>query len=71
MKGGGMSSTDEMIEVICPRCGEAYAHWQRPTMESATSSTCPHCGHDPAVDRLIHEDGIWSLTAEEEEPAER
>jgi hypothetical protein len=40
-------------------------------MESATSSTCPNCGHDPATDRLIHEDGIWSLTAEEEEPAER
>ena len=66
-----MSSTEEMIEVICPRCGEPYAHWQGPTMESAASSTCPHCGHDPAVDRLIHEDGIWSLTAEEEEPAER
>lgn len=66
-----MSSTEEMIDVFCPRCGEPYAHWERPTMESAMSFTCPHCGHDPAVDRLIHEDGIWSLTAEEEEPAER
>jgi hypothetical protein len=39
--------------------------------ESEAPSTCPHCGHDPAVDRLIHEDGVWSLTAEDEEPAER
>lgn len=66
-----MSSTEEMFEVFCPRCGESYAHWQGPTMESATSPTCPHCGHDPSTDRLIHEDGIWSLSAEEEEPAER
>jgi hypothetical protein len=66
-----MSSTDDLIEVFCPRCGESYAHWQRPAMDSAISSTCPNCGHDPATDRLIHEDGIWSLSAEEEEPAER
>jgi len=71
LKGGGMSSTEELIETICPRCGEAYAHWERPVPESAATSTCPHCGHDPAADRLIHEDGIWSLTAEEEEAAER
>jgi NAD-dependent SIR2 family protein deacetylase len=66
-----MSSTEEMFEVFCPRCGESYAHWQGPAMESATSPTCPHCGHDPATDRLIHEEGIWSLSADEEEPAER
>jgi endogenous inhibitor of DNA gyrase (YacG/DUF329 family) len=66
-----MNSTYEMIEVLCPRCGETYAHWQRPTTESATSLSCPRCGHDPASDRLIHEDGIWSLTADEEEAAER
>jgi DNA-directed RNA polymerase subunit RPC12/RpoP len=66
-----MSSTEEMFETFCPRCGEAYAHWERPALESSATSTCPYCGHDPAVDRLIHEDGLWSLTAEEEEPAER
>ena len=65
-----MSSTEELIEVFCPRCGEQYAHWERPALESATSSSCPNCGHDPAVDRLIHEDGVWSLTAEEEERVE-
>ena len=66
-----MSSTDEMIGVICLRCGEPYAHWEHPSSELAISSTCPHCGHDPAIDRLIHEDGVWSLTAEEEESAKR
>jgi len=65
-----MSSTDEMIEVLCPRCGETYAHWQRPTTESATFSSCPRCGYDPGGDRLIHEDGIWTLIADEEEATE-
>jgi len=52
-------------------CGEVYAHWERPTLESAIPPTCPHCGHDPAANRLIHEDGLWSLAADEEESAER
>ena len=69
VKGGNMSPTVDVIEVVCPRCGETYAHWYHPFVESTTSS-CPHCGHDPALDRLIHEDGVWSLAAEEEEPAE-
>lgn len=71
LKGGVMSSTEELIETFCPRCGEVYAHWERQTLESVLPPTCPHCGHDPAADRLIHEDGLWSLTAEEEESVER
>ena len=66
-----MSSTEELIETFCPKCGEVYAHWERQTLESVIPPTCPHCGHDPAADRLIHEDGLWSLAAEEEEPARR
>jgi NAD-dependent SIR2 family protein deacetylase len=65
-----MSSTTELIETLCPRCGESYAHWERQTLESVLPPSCPYCGHDPATDRLIHEDGIWSLTADEEERAE-
>lgn len=71
LKGGVMSSTAELIETLCPRCGEAFAHWERQTLEATLPPACPHCGYDPAADRLIHLDGIWSLTAEEEEPAER
>jgi len=66
-----MSTTEEMIEVLCPRCGEVFAHWESRISSSLTTSACPHCGHDPATDRLIHEDGVWSLSAEEEEHAER
>ena len=66
-----MSSTEELIETFCPRCGEVYAHRERQTLESVLPPTCPHCGHYPAADRLIHEDGLWSLTAEEEESVER
>jgi len=71
MKGGVMSSTEELIETFCPRCGEPYAHWERPTLELVMPLICPHCGHDPSKDRLIHEDGLWSLMAEEEESVER
>jgi hypothetical protein len=71
LKGGVMSSTFELIETFCPGCGKAYAHWERPTLELVTPPACPYCGHDPTTDRLIHEDGLWSLTAEEEETAER
>lgn len=70
-KGGVMSSTEELIETFCPRCGEVYAHWERQTLESVLPPTCPHCGHDPATDRVFLEDGLWSLTADEEETAER
>ena len=66
-----MSPTAEMIEVVCPRCGESYAQWYRPATDPAAISSCPHCGHDPAIDRLVHEDGIWTLTADEDEAAER
>jgi hypothetical protein len=65
-----MGPSEELIEIFCPRCGDAYAHWERPTSGSAVPSSCPHCGYDPAVDRLIHEDGIWTLTADDEEPSE-
>jgi ribosomal protein S27AE len=66
-----MSPTEELIETFCPRCGEVYAHWERQSLVAILPPACPHCGHDPAADRLIHEDGLWSLTAEEEEPARR
>jgi predicted RNA-binding Zn-ribbon protein involved in translation (DUF1610 family) len=64
-KGGDMSSTAEMIEVVCPRCGEEYGHWYQPE-DPAAMASCPHCGHDLAADRLLHEDGVWALTVEEE-----
>ena len=66
-----MSPTEELIETFCPRCGEVYAHWERQSLVAILPPACPHCGHDPASDRLIHEDGLWSLTADEEEPARR
>jgi predicted RNA-binding Zn-ribbon protein involved in translation (DUF1610 family) len=60
-----MSSNAEMVDVVCPRCGEEFGHWHRPEDPSAMA-LCPHCGHDLAGDRLLHEDGFWVLTAEDE-----
>lgn len=53
-----MHSAAEMIEVLCPRCGEEYADWQRPFEDAPTQPVCPHCGHDLATDPLVHEDGV-------------
>jgi hypothetical protein len=71
LKGGVMSPTAELIETFCPKCGEVYAHWERQTLESFLPPSCPQCGHDPATDRVFLEDGLWTLTADEEETAER
>jgi DNA-directed RNA polymerase subunit RPC12/RpoP len=60
-----MNSNTEMIEVVCPRCGEEYGHWRRPN-DPAAAASCPRCGHDLSGDRLLHEDGVWSLTTEDE-----
>ena len=66
-KGGDMDSTVEMIEVVCPRCGEEFALWYRLSSDLADSTTCPSCGHDLAEDRLLHEEGFWLLAADDKE----
>ena len=57
---------EKLVEVICPRYD---AHWERPETASAVPSDCPFCDYDPSADRLIHGDGIRSLTTEDEEPS--
>jgi len=66
-----MSSTAEMIEVLCPRCGDEYLDWYRPSLDPAISSTCPNCGYDPATDQLLHENGALVLEADDEEAFDR
>ena len=60
-----MSSNVEMVEVVCPRCSEEFGHWHRLEDPPAVES-CPHCGYDVSGDRLLHEDGVWTLTPEDE-----
>ena len=66
-----MSSTAEMIEVMCPRCGDGYLDWYRPSLDQAFSSTCPYCGYDPACDLLLHQNGAWVLEADDNEAFDR
>ncbi len=65
-----MSSLPEKIEVTCPKCGESYADWYRPSHDPATSSNCPHCGFDLKVDRTVRQDGGWDTGADEPEALE-
>ncbi len=54
-----MSWAVQKIEVSCPKCGESYEDWERPSHEPAASTTCPACGHVLARDPSIREDGAW------------
>ncbi len=62
-----MGTIEEPIEVICPKCGEDFADWYRPSLDPATSSTCPRCGFDLTADREVRAEGPW---LPEEEPLE-
>ena len=55
-----MSSNAEMIE--------EFGEWHR-LDDPAAMASCPHCGHDLTDDRLLHEDGVWALAAEDEATA--
>jgi len=60
-----MSSNVEMIEVVCPKCGEEYGYWYG-VDDPAETDSCPYCGHAVAGDRSLHKDGVWALTVEDE-----
>jgi hypothetical protein len=66
-----MQPATESIEVCCPKCGEEYLGWYRPDEGRLTDTKCPLCGHDPASDPLVHEDGLWLPEAGDEEVPER
>jgi DNA-directed RNA polymerase subunit RPC12/RpoP len=70
-KGGAMNSIVEEIDIVCPRCGEEFTDWTRPSLDAITTSTCPRCGYRLADDRVLREDGIWALTTDDSENAER
>ena len=54
-----MDTIVESIEIICPKCGEDFADWYRPSLDPATSSTCPRCGYDLTEDREVRAEGPW------------
>lgn len=68
-----MTSPPEAIVVVCPACERTYTDWHRPSInldlddfpdeyvESATTATCPSCGHTVAVSSLTVRDGVWQV----------
>jgi predicted RNA-binding Zn-ribbon protein involved in translation (DUF1610 family) len=64
-----MSWTAEKVEVACPRCGEWFEDWVRPSHDPATSSSCPVCGHRLERDPSIRQDGaLHAAAADVDEP---
>ena len=54
-----MSTFAEKIEVICPKCGEEFADWYRPSLDPAACSTCPQCGYRLSDDVSVRTEGPW------------
>jgi hypothetical protein len=54
-----MSSLPEKIHVMCPKCGEEFADWDRAPADPATSAVCPHCKFDFTADAAIRKEGRW------------
>ncbi len=66
-----MSSLPEKIEVICPKCGEEFGGWLRPSADPAVSSTCPTCGFALVSDDAVWSDGAYQPVLDELEVQER
>lgn len=66
-KGASMQSTAELVEIVCPRCGEEFADWHALSLPAGSATACPRCGHDLATDPLLHEEGLWVLEAADDE----
>jgi len=60
----------EKAEVMCPMCGEVFDDWFHPSFDPATSSTCPHCGYELALDATIHQDHMEEPTSDDREAVE-
>lgn len=69
-----MTSPPKKVKVKCPKCGQVYDDWYRPSIdlaldhfddeyiEEATTATCPHCKHKVSFEVLIvREDGVWEF----------
>jgi DNA-directed RNA polymerase subunit RPC12/RpoP len=75
-----MTSPVEEIEVQCPKCGQVYSDWYRPSinltlddfddeyLEAASTSACPECGHKVRHNVLtVREDGVWEFSGDNDE----
>jgi predicted RNA-binding Zn-ribbon protein involved in translation (DUF1610 family) len=63
-----VTSPPKQIEIECPRCGEVYIDWYRPSMnlelddfdekyiDEASSAVCPKCGYKVRFETLLIED---------------
>jgi hypothetical protein len=66
-----MSTTAELVEIICPKCGEWFTEWRRESEDPATTSRCPHCGFQLSDDHGVWQEGLWLPEADDAELADR
>jgi hypothetical protein len=60
----------EKIAVICPKCGEEFADWYRPSLDPAASATCPKCAFQLSSDDKVRTEGPYVPDDALADPAE-
>lgn len=60
-----MSTASEVVEVVCPKCGEWFADWRSAAADPATTARCPECGFRLADDHSVWQEGVWLPDADE------
>ena len=68
-----MTSPPEFVTVICPKCGNQYEDWYRPSvnldlddfdekyLDECCSAVCPKCGHKVYFESLVVKDGAFCI----------
>lgn len=62
-----MSTTAELVEVVCPKCGEWFTEWRHATEDPAVAARCPSCGFRLSEDHSVWQEGIWLPEPDERE----
>ncbi len=53
-----MSITAELVEIVCPKCGEWFTQWDDTEEDPATTARCPHCGYRLSDDHSVWQEGV-------------
>jgi len=53
-----MTITAELVEIVCPKCGEWFTEWHDGSEDPATNARCPQCGFQLSGDPSVWQEGV-------------